>query len=92
MSYLDTLLEGVEVEWKPLGEVCDFQNGFAFKSSLFKDSGLPIIRITNIDGVNVDLSDVKYFEPDDYSSSNPLNYSIVEGDVLIACLEQLLEN
>lgn len=23
------------VEYKPLGEVCDFRNGFAFKSNLF---------------------------------------------------------
>ena len=30
------LLEGVEVEWKPLNEVCEFKNGFAFKSNLFK--------------------------------------------------------
>lgn len=84
MSYLDKLLEGVEVEWKPLGEICDFQNGFAFKSNLFKDSGLPIVRITNIDGVNVDLTDVKYFDSIDYNTGNPLSYSIEEGDVLIA--------
>jgi type I restriction enzyme S subunit len=36
MSVLEKLLEGVEVEWKTLGEVCEFQNGFAFQSSLFK--------------------------------------------------------
>lgn len=84
MRYLEKLLEGVEVEWKALGEVCDFQNGFAFKSNLFKDFGLPIVRITNIDGSNVDLTDVKYFDPIDYNSGNPLNYPIVKGDVLIA--------
>lgn len=84
MSYLEKLLEGVDVEWKKLGQVCDFQNGFAFKSSLFKESGLPIVRITNIDGSNVDLKDVKYFDPIDYNSGNPLNYPIEKGDVLIA--------
>ncbi len=84
--YREKLLsfEEGDVEWKPLGEVCDFQNGFAFQSNLFKDSGLPIVRITNINGVNVDLSDVKYFSPDDYNSGNPLNYAIVKGDILIA--------
>ena len=84
--YREKLLsfEERDVEWKPLGEVCDFQNGFAFQSNLFKDSGLPIVRITNINGVNVDLSDVKYFSPDDYNSGNPLNYAIVKGDILIA--------
>lgn len=84
MSYIDKLLEGVEVEWKTLSEVCDFQNGFAFKSGLFKDSGLPIVRITNINGSNVDLTNVKYFDPADYISDNPLNYAIEKGDILIA--------
>ena len=84
LSYMEKLLDGVEVEWKPLGEVCNFKNGFAFKSSLFRDTGLPIIRITNVDGKNVDLSDVKYFDPTDYTSGNPLNYSVVKGDILIA--------
>lgn len=84
MSYLDKLLEGVEVEWKVLGDVCDIQNGFAFKSNLFKDNGFPIVRITNIDGTNIDLTDVKFFDFIDYDSVNLLNYSIVKGDVLIA--------
>ena len=84
MSTIDKLLEGVEVEWKTLGEVCEFQNGFAFQSSLFKEVGLPIVRITNVDGTNVDLTDVKFFNPGDYNSGNPINYVIQKGDILIA--------
>ena len=42
-----------------LGEVCDFVNGFAFKSSLFREDGEKIIRITNINGRTVDIDDVK---------------------------------
>jgi type I restriction enzyme, S subunit len=84
VSFMEKLLDGVEVEWKKLGDVCDFKNGFAFKSSLFKDAGLPIIRITNIDGKDVGLSNVKYFNSADYTSGNPLNYSIFQEDVLIA--------
>ena len=73
------------VEWKKLGEVCDFKNGFAFKSNLFKEKGLPIIRISNITGTSVDVSDVKYFDIQDYhKNGNPLDYSIDKGDVLIA--------
>ena len=83
-GFMEKLLDWVEVEWKPLGKVCDFKNGFAFKSSLFRDSGLPIIRITNVDGKNVDLTDVKCFVAKDYKSGNPLNYPIVKGDILIA--------
>src|SRR5574344_1894038 len=84
LQYIEKLLNGVQVEWKTLGEVCDFQNGFAFQSTLFKDKGLPIVRITNIDGINVDLADVKFFNPDDYKNGSPLNYFIEKGDVLIA--------
>ena len=41
LSFMEKLLDGAEVEWKALEEVCDFKNGFAFKSSLFKEYRLP---------------------------------------------------
>ena len=83
--YRDQLLsfEEGEVEWKTLGEVCGFRNGFAFKSNLFREAGLPIVRITNLNGSGVDLTDVKYFDPTDYRE-NTQSYSIVRGDILIA--------
>ena len=80
---MENLLDGVEVGWKPLREVCEFQNGFSFKSSLFKDTGLPIIRIANIDGKNIDLTDTKYFDPSDYRE-NTKNYKVKKGDILVA--------
>jgi type I restriction enzyme S subunit len=67
-----------------LGTVCDFVNGFAFKSNLFKPEGLRIIRITNINGCNVDLSDCKFFDETDYAKVNLDNYKILPGDILIA--------
>ena len=83
MSKIEKMLQGVEVEWKALGEVCDFKNGFAFKSSLFKSEGFPIIRITNIDGKNINMSDVKFFDPSDYRESTN-SYIVNFGDILIA--------
>ena len=80
--YIEHLLQGAEVVWKPLGEVADFQNGFAFKSNLFRDDGEAIVRITNIDGKSVDLSDVKYFSISDYST-NMSPYKINKGDILL---------
>ena len=77
------LKDGANVEWLPLGDVCDFKNGFAFKSSLFKDSGMPIVRITNINGKNIDLSDVKFFNILDYKE-NLSKYEVCNGDVLVA--------
>ncbi|EFN4182357.1 TPA: restriction endonuclease subunit S [Escherichia coli] len=81
--YLEKLLDGVEVEWKPLKDVCDFKNGFAFKSSLFKETGLPIVRITNIDGFNVDLDEVKYFSLNDYKEDLS-SFEVSMGNILIA--------
>ena len=43
-----------DFELKKLSEVCNFQNGFAFKSNTFKDSGTPVIRITNIKNELID--------------------------------------
>ncbi|HBS3216171.1 restriction endonuclease subunit S [Klebsiella sp. K5-233] len=83
MSYLEKLLDGAEVEWKPLREVCDFKNGFAFKSNLFKETGLPIVRITNIDGFNVNLDEVKYFSPNDYKEDIS-SFEVSMGDIVIA--------
>ena len=85
--YRDQLLdlEGKEgVEMKTLGEVCDFQNGFSFKSELFRNNGLPIIRITNISNNDVQLEDCKFFTIDDYPTTNLSNFEIKKTDILIA--------
>jgi type I restriction enzyme, S subunit len=71
------------VEYKELGDVCDFQNGFAFKSNLFKKVGLPIIRITNVQNKNVNDQNLVYFDKVDYKESLS-QYEIVLGDILIA--------
>ena len=73
-----------EMGWRKLGDLCDFQNGFAFKSTLFKDSGLPIIRITNITGSTVDCENIQFFDPADYKKETPLDYIVEKGDILIA--------
>lgn len=83
LNFLEKLLDVIDVEWKPLREVCDFKNGFAFKSNLFKETGLPIVRITNIDGFNVVLDEVKYFSPNDYKEDIS-SFEVSMGDILIA--------
>lgn len=66
-----------------LDEVCGFQNGFAFKSGLFRESGYPILRISNIQNSRVDTEKLVFFDPKDYRE-NLDRYRIVEGDLLIA--------
>lgn len=66
-----------------LDEVCGFQNGFAFKSSTFKPSGLPILRISNIQDGKVDTKRLVFFDQKDYRE-NLDRYRIIEDDLLIA--------
>ncbi len=67
-----------------LDEVCGLQNGFAFKSSTFKPSGSPIIRISNIQDGRIDAENrLVFFDPKDYRE-NLDRYRVVEGDLLIA--------
>ena len=49
MSYLDTLLQGVEVEWKTLGEVAELYGGLTGKSkSDFEKGNAKFISYKNI--------------------------------------------
>lgn len=69
-------------EWKKtrLGNCVRVQNGFAFKSDEFSDTGFPVVRISNISDQKIDLNDCVY-----YSGTNIKNeFRITKGDVLIA--------
>jgi len=67
-----------------LEDVCGFQNGFAFKSSTFKPSGEPILRISNIQDGRIDTGNrLVFFDPKDYRE-NLDRYRIVKDDLLIA--------
>ena len=69
--------------YKKLGEVTTFQNGFAFKSSLFRKDGLPIVRISSIQDEEIKEDDLVTFYPSDYNV-NFDNYRILPKDILIA--------
>lgn len=70
-------------EIKKLGEVCDFQNGFAFQSKTYKESGLPILRITNIQNDEIDTNELVFFDTKDYKV-NLDRFKVYKGDLLIA--------
>jgi len=71
------------VEIKKLSEVCDFQNGFAFKSKTFKDSGTAVIRISNIQDQQIDLDKIVFVDEQDYKEDLS-RYKVSQGDLLIA--------
>jgi hypothetical protein len=46
ISFMEKLLDGVEVEWKALGEVGDFIRGSGIQKSDFTASGAGCTRMT----------------------------------------------
>lgn len=82
MTNILELIKDEKVEWKKLGEVCEFINGFAFKSSLFSQSGEAVIRITNINSGKVTFDDLKYIKLDDYPELD--RYKVEKNNILVA--------
>lgn len=70
-------------EMKKLGEVCDFQNGFAFKSSTYKSAGTPLLRIRNIQNNIISDEKLTYIDETDYSE-NLERFKVIKGDLVIA--------
>lgn len=71
-------------EWKEelLGYCYKLKGGYAFKSSMFQNEGIPIIRISNIptDSLFIDLSDCIYYK----EIPNDETFIINKGDLLLA--------
>lgn len=74
-----------EKEWnvEKLGDVCKIQNGFAFKSTLFREQGLPILRISNIQNDVITLDNIVYFSKSDYNADLD-RFKVYPGDIVIA--------
>ena len=76
-------LPGFEREWKQikLGKLVKLQGGYAFKSSEFRQEGIPIIRISNIVPEITDYEqEFVYYDKIDISE----NFLVKTGDILIA--------
>ena len=71
-------------EWQEvrLGEVCKIQCGYAFESKKFTDSGMPIVRISNLsnDTIYMDMKDLVFYD----TISKDENFIIQENDLLVA--------
>lgn len=66
-----------------LGNIFDFQNGFAFKSRLFKESGNAILRIVNIKANQISTDNLVFFDEADYKE-NLSPYIVRQNDIVIA--------
>ncbi len=75
-------LPGFDGEWEEvrLGEVIELQGGYAFESSAYKDDGVPIVRISNIEKTINLNKDVVYYNPIEINE----RFLVKKGDLLIA--------
>jgi type I restriction enzyme S subunit len=65
---------------KKLGEVCKLKNGYAFKSDKYENVGVPIIRISDINGGNVSSQKAVRVKGNvEYD-----NYLVEDNDILVA--------
>jgi type I restriction enzyme S subunit len=68
------------MKFERLGNICSVRNGYAFKSELFNEDGVPVIRISDINGNHVTSENAirtpynKIFE----------QFKLSKGDILIA--------
>ena len=77
---LETSTNAVQMNF---GDIFDFQNGFAFKSGLFKETGKAILRIANIQNNQVSTDNLVYFDEIDYKE-NLSSYIVKQGDIVVA--------
>jgi type I restriction enzyme, S subunit len=66
----------------PIASVAKVISGYAFKSSEFRDQGIPVIKIKNIRTGNIDFSDTEYVS-DQYLSIDS-KYHVRSEDILIS--------
>ncbi len=65
-----------------LGDVCEIINGYAFKSNLYEENGIRIIRITNVQKGYIEDTEPKFYN---LNLKRELNkYMLYEKDLLIS--------
>ena len=70
------------IESVRLGDLVEITNGYAFKSSEYVDSGIRVVRITNVQKGSIVDNNPQYYP---LSSKSILSrYSINEGDILMS--------
>lgn len=67
---------------KPLKELCDILNGYAFKSELYESSGIRVIRITNVQKGRVEDLDPQFY-PISYEKELE-KFFLYEGDIVLS--------
>lgn len=67
---------------KKLGEVADFTNGGAWTPDEYVESGIPVVRVSDIQNETINLQQCKYLLPE--SISKYKKHTLFQGDLVIA--------
>lgn len=70
-------------EWKSLGDLVGFKNGYAFKSNVFSDRGIPVLRISNIQSGGISDRNMAYI-PSEKLDVKAADFYVEPGDIVIA--------
>lgn len=65
-----------------LGEIVAIRSGFAFKSSDWRDVGIPVIKIANVKPGAIDLGDCSYVSREIAATAR--GFSLSSGDIVVA--------
>ena len=78
--YIDNFLERAKGVKTTLGSVSKFNSGFAYKSSVWQDYGIPVVKIMNVKHRVVNLEGCSYITPEIAESSK--SFAVKKGDLL----------
>ena len=70
-----------DIEWFELGEVCEFKNGYAFKSIDYCESGVGVVSIKVISRNEININKITTYVSPDCKYNN---FEIKKNDILIA--------
>lgn len=82
-TYVNVINNELSQEYplEPLSDYIKIGGGYAFKTSEYKKKGIPIIRISDFNNEQIDISNCVYYDED----ATLLKYELKENDIII-CL------
>ncbi len=83
LGFLEKLLDGAGVEWKPIGSVARILNGFAFKSSMYSETGIRVVRISDVQKGKMSDKNLKFYP---LEAEREIQRYILKADDLVMSL------
>jgi type I restriction enzyme S subunit len=71
-----------DLEWVALGEMIEYQKGYAFSSEEYSDTGCPIVRVSDFTADSINHQTEKAISPS--LAQAYLRFALEEGDIVIA--------